>query len=267
MRGAVGMPTFDTPAPVAVTVVLDTGRVRCVATQRRDTAVAVLPAGTSAAAIAAAEQTTIEHGAGLLTVKAPHRAILRPGGGIDVFLEVPAGSSLEVHTVRADIRTEGELGDCRFSTVTGPIHLEHVGALRVSTSGSDVVAGYVAGVVDVQGATASVRLQECAADVAVSTANGGITVVRAAGSVRAKTANGSIRVGELVRGAAELSTARGSVEIGIAAGTAAHVDARSTLGSVHNLLEVRTGPEGFAERVNVHARTWYGTITIQRAMP
>ncbi|GAA3291241.1 hypothetical protein GCM10020218_063580 [Dactylosporangium vinaceum] len=135
------MPTFDTPAPVAVTVVLDTGRVRCVATQRRDTAVAVLPAGTSAAAIAAAEQTTIEHGAGLLTVKAPHRAILRPGGGIDVFLEVPAGSSLEVHTVRADIRTEGELGDCRFSTVTGPIHLEHVGALRVSTSGSDVVAG------------------------------------------------------------------------------------------------------------------------------
>jgi DUF4097 and DUF4098 domain-containing protein YvlB len=261
------MPTFETPAPVAVTVVLDTGRVRVVATARADSAVVVVPAGTGSAAAAAAAQTTIEHAAGALTVKAPHRAILRPGGGIDVLLEVPIGSSLEVRTVRADIRTEGEMGDCRFSTVSGPIALEHVGALHVSTSGSDVVAGRVDGIVDVQAATSSVRLQECAADVVVATANGAITVLRAAGSIRATTANGSIRVAELARGEARLSTARGSVEVGIAAGTAAHVDARSTLGSVHNLLEVRDGPEGFAERVKVHARTWYGQITIQRAMP
>ncbi|WP_432993292.1 DUF4097 family beta strand repeat-containing protein [Dactylosporangium sp. CA-233914] len=261
------MRTFATPGPVAITVVLDSGRVRVVATERKESTVAVLPAGGSSSAAAAAEQTTVEHAAGALTIKAPHRAILRPGGGIDVQLEVPVGSGLEVHTVRADIRTEGELGDCRFSTVTGPIQLEHVGGLRVSTSGSDVVAGLVTGPVDVQGATSSVRLQECAADVEVATSNGGITIVRAAGSVSAKTANGSIRVAELVRGEARLTTARGSVEIGIAAGTAAHVDARSTLGQVHNLLEVRDGPEGFAERVSVHARTWYGTITIQRAMP
>nr|BFE61050.1 DUF4097 family beta strand repeat-containing protein [Dactylosporangium thailandense] len=259
--------TFDTAGPVAVKVVLDTGRVRVVATERPDAAVAVLPAGTSASAVSAAEQTTVEHAAGALTVKAPHRAILRPGGGIDVFLEVPAGSSLEVQTVRADISAQGRLGDCRFGTVSGPIHLEHVGALKVSTSGSDVVAGRVDGVADVQGATSSVRLQDCAADVEVATANGGITIVRAAGSVSAKTANGSIRVGEVSRGKVLLSTARGSIEVGIAAGTAALVDARSTLGSVHNLMAVRGGPEGFAERAEIHARTWYGQITLQRAMP
>src|SRR4051794_23358649 len=117
MRGT-PMPTFDTPAPVAVTVVLDTGRVRVVATARADSAVVVVPAGPSSAAAAAAAQTTVEHAAGALTVTAPHRAILRPGGGIDVLLEVPIGSSLEVRTVRADIRTEGEMGDCRFSTVS-----------------------------------------------------------------------------------------------------------------------------------------------------
>lgn len=261
------MRTFATAGPVAVTVVLDTGRVRVVASDRSDTVVAVLPAGPSASAVNAAEQTTVDHAAGALTVKAPHRAILRPGGGIDVVLEVPRGSSLEVRTVRADIRTEGELGACRFSTVSGPIHLEHVGALKVSTSGSDVVAGRVDGVADVQGATSSVRLQDCAADVEVATANGGITVLRAAGDVSAKTANGSIRIGEVARGQVHVSTARGSIEVGIAAGTAAHVDARSTLGSVHNLLEVRDGPEGFAERVSVYARTWYGQITLQRAMP
>ncbi|WP_433061048.1 DUF4097 family beta strand repeat-containing protein [Dactylosporangium sp. CS-033363] len=261
------MRTFDTPGPVAVKVVLDTGRVRVVATERSASTVAVLPAGTSSSAVAAAEQTTVEHAAGTLTVKAPHRMFLRPGGGIDVHLEVPVGSSLEVQTVRADIRTEGRMGDCRFGTVSGPIQLEHVGALHVSTSGSDVIAGRVDGRAEVSGATASVRLQECAADVEVATANGGITVVRAAGSVSAKTANGSIRVSELSRGKANLSTARGSIEVGIAAGTAAHIDAHSTLGSVHNLLEVRTGPEGFAERVRVFARTWYGQITIQRAMP
>ncbi|MFG2039998.1 DUF4097 domain-containing protein [Dactylosporangium sp. NPDC048998] len=261
------MPTFATPEPVAVKITMDTGRVRVVAGDRADTLVEVRPAGTASSAAADAEQTRVEHAAGALSVTAPKRAFPHPGGGIDVRLELPAGSSLAVSAVLVDVRAEGELGDCRFSTMSGPIRLEGADALHVSTSGSDVVAERVAGPVDVQASTASVRLRECAGDVSVSTANGGVEVARAARSLTAKTANGDIRVGELVRGQAWLTTARGSVDVGIGEGTAAHVDARSTLGSVHNLLEVRDGPDGFAERVTVHARTWYGTITIQRAAP
>ncbi|MGI5239542.1 DUF4097 family beta strand repeat-containing protein [Dactylosporangium sp. CA-139066] len=259
------MPTFATPEPIAVRVVMDTGRVRVVATERADTVVEVRPAGPASSAIAAAEQTTVELAAGALTVAAPHRAFLRPGGGIEVHLQLPAGSGLTVTAVLADVQAEGRLGACRFSTVSGPIRLGETGPLTVSTSGSDVVVERVAGPADVQGATSSVHIRECTEDVTVATANGGIAVTRPSAGVTAKTANGDITVGALLRGEARLTTARGSVDIGIGAGTAAHVDARSRLGSVHNLLEVRDGPAGFAEQATIHARTWYGTITIQRA--
>jgi hypothetical protein len=259
------MPTFATPEPIAVRVVMDSGRVRVVATDRTDTVVEVRPAGPASSARAAAEQTTIELAAGALTVAAPHRAIMRPGGGIEVHLKLPAGSGLTVSAVLADVQAEGRLGACRFSTVSGPIRLQETGPLSVSTSGSDVSVERVAGPADVQGATSSVHIRECTEDVTVGTANGGITVSRPGAGVTAKTANGDISVGALLRGQAWLTTARGSVDIGITDGTAAHVDARSRLGKVHNRLEVREGPDGFAELATVHARTWYGTITIQRA--
>ncbi|GAA4258257.1 DUF4097 family beta strand repeat-containing protein [Dactylosporangium darangshiense] len=261
------MPTFATPEPVAVKVTLDTGRIRVVASERADTVVEVLPAGPASSALAAAEQTRVELAAGALSVTAPHRAFLRPGGGIEVHLQLPAGSGISVSAVWVDVQAEGRLGACRFSTMGGPIRLERTGALSVSTSGSDVAVERVDGPADVQGATSSVQIRECAEDVTVATANGGIVVSRPASGVTAKTANGDIVVGALVRGQAVLTTARGSVEVGIGEGTAVHVDARSRLGSVHNLLEVRDGPDGFAERASVYARTWYGAITVQRATP
>jgi Putative adhesin len=282
------MPTFDTPAPIHVTIKLGAGDLRITAGDRSDTVAEVRPSDdANSDDVRAAEQTRVEYADGRLLVQAPKSwkrySPFSDGGSVDVTIELPAGSQVQGDAAMAALRCEGRMGDCRLKTSAGDIVLGEAGAISLSTTAGDITVDRAAGNAEVTTASGDVRIGtvdgtaviknsngdswvgEAAGDVRLVGANGDIAVDRASGGVTAKTANGSVRVGEVVRGSVVLETAFGDVGVGIGDGTAAKVDASTHYGSVRNEMDASEGPEPSDETAEIYARTAMGDIVIHRS--
>lgn len=281
------MPTFDTPAPISVTVDI-IGDARITASDRTDTVVTVRPRDPSDAADRkAAEQTVVECTDGRLRVSSARRwTRYRPFGGgesVEVTIEVPTGSRLEARSGLGDLHAEGELGASRVKTAMGDIRLDHTGDLRASTGHGDVTVDSVAGDVKATTGTGAIRighvdgeatirnsngetvLGHVTGEVRVKGANGGIAIDRGLASVTAKTANGDIRLHDVHDGSIELETAVGEVEIGVPEGVTAWLDLTARRGSVRNELDDTAAPDSSDRTIEVRARSHRGDIVVHRS--
>ena len=105
------MPVFATPEPIFVTIELNMGDTRIIASDRTDTLVEVSPRDDSKAAdVRAAEQTRVEFSDGRLLVKTTQRSFIGRGSPVDVTIELPAGSQVQGDSGMGDFGGEGELG-------------------------------------------------------------------------------------------------------------------------------------------------------------
>lgn len=288
------MPTFDTPQPILATIEVVAGDLRITAQERTDTVVEVRPSDPSHEPdVHAAEQTRVVMTPDGLLVKGPKQRglprslvgtpLFGKPGSVDVTIGLPAGSRLRADTGIAALRCTGRLAGCQAKTGAGDIELENTGPADLITGAGSISAGVVSGSADVKTGTGSVRLTEIdgpavvrnangetwigavAGDLQVTASNGSVSVDRADGDVTAKTANGSLRIGSVSRGVATLKTSAGKIEVGIAAGTAALVDAQTRTGSVRNGLAATDNPQPSDETAEIHAQTGFGDIIIRRA--
>jgi DUF4097 and DUF4098 domain-containing protein YvlB len=216
------MQQFDTPTPISAVLDLPAGRVQFIAADRADTTVEVLPADASKGRdVRAAEETKVAYGDGVLRIEAPAKnQILGSSGSIEVTVQLPAGSRLEVKAASAEFRAVGRFGDVAFDGAHGAIKLDEA---------------------------ASVRLTALAGDVSVGRLNGPAEI---------STAEGDIRVAEAVRGAVVLRTQAGDVSVGAAQGVSASLDAGTSYGRIQNALKNTGG----AADLTIHATTAYGDI-------
>ena len=281
------MTTFATPDPIAVHVEL-IGDVRITASDRSDTIVTVRPHNEAKAGdVRAAEQTRVEFADGDLLVKMlkSWKRYTPVGGGdaIDVTIELPTGSRVDAESAMGDLRSEGELGDCRFKTAMGSIRLDHTGAVVATTSFGPVAIDRVVGPAEIRTASGDLRVGEIigtayaknsngrteigdvTGDLRVKASNGDILIGRARSSVVAKTANGDVRIGEVDHGTIVIETAAGELAVGIGTGIAAWLDVSSRMGSVRKSLDTTPAPAPDEGKVEVRARTGLGDILISRA--
>ena len=279
------MPTFHTPAPIALTIDLSMGGVRIVASERADTVVSIEPGDPSREAdIRDAEQTLVEHADGRLLIRAPKRfSLFNRGSSVAVTVHVPVGSTLHLVAAMGELQVSGTLGECRVKLSMGSLHLERTGPVHLSTSMGDVSVDHVQGAADITTGSGSVRIGAvegpavvknsngatwigiAGSGLRVSAGNGDIVVDRAGGGVEAKSANGDIRLLSVARETVSLQTAAGALEVGIAAGSAAWLDVRSAFGRVESSLQPSDSPDASAETVEVRGRTSYGDIIVRRA--
>ncbi|MGW4644485.1 DUF4097 family beta strand repeat-containing protein [Sphaerisporangium sp. NPDC004334] len=217
------MQNFDTPAPISAVLDIPAGRVRFIAADRADTAVEVLPADAgNRRDVKVAEQTKVEYRDGVLRIEASAKnQFVGPSGSIEVTVQLPAGSQVEVKAASAEFRGVGRLGDVVFDGQQASIKLDE---------------------------TASARLTTLAGDISVGRLNGPAEI---------RTSKGDIRVAEAVRGTVVLRTEAGEVSVGAAAGVSASLDAGTSFGRVHNSL---MNTEGAAAQLTIHATTAYGDI-------
>ena len=283
------MPTFDTREPITVNLEIGVGEIRVAAGDRTDTVVEVRPADPAKKGdVTAAEQTRVEYADGVLRIKGPkgwrHYSFRGGGEAIAVQIELPAGSSVRGETGVATLRATGRLGECRYKSGAGDIHIEEAGAVSLKAAAGDITVGRAAGTCDIATASGTVRLGtvdgpaavknsngdteigEITGDLRVSAANGKISVERAQATVAATTANGDIRLGEVARGAVVARTAYGRIDVGIRDGVAAWLDLNTTFGKVHNDLDAAERPAPGEDVVELKARTAYGDITIRRSL-
>jgi len=282
------MRTFDTPEPISVTVELGVGDIRIVASDRADTVVEVRPNDPAKKSdVTAAEQTRVEYANGSLLVKAPKRwkqySFWGGGESIDVQIDLPAGSHVRGEAALAALRCTGRLGECRYKTGVGDIHVDQAGPVILRTGAGDIAVdraldhaevttgsgavriGIIDGTAVVKNSNGDTWIGNVTGDLRVSGANGEIVVDQSHAAVAAKTANGGVRLHEVARGAVLAETARGSVDIGIRAGVAAWLDLKTGYGSVRNDLDAAERPEPGEDAVEVRAHSSYGDITVSRS--
>ncbi len=215
------MQMFDTPAPVSAVLDIPAGRIRFIAADRADITVEVLPADASKSRdVKAAEQTTVEYGAGVLRIKAKNR-ILGNSGSIEVTAQLPAGSRIEAKAASAEFRGVGRLGDVAFEGAQGSVELDEAASARLTTVAGDVSVG------------------------------------RLGGPAEISTLKGDIHIAEAMHGTVVLRTLAGEVSVGAARGVSASLDAGTTCGRIHNALK---NTDGAAAGLNIHATTTHGDI-------
>ncbi|MEV4947662.1 DUF4097 family beta strand repeat-containing protein [Streptomyces sp. NPDC053755] len=280
------MPSFDTPEPITVSAHVEGGAIRFSAGDRLDTLVDVRPRDPKKDQdVRTAERTEVSYSGGVLTVRTPKSTLLGLGrtGIVDVLVELPTGSRIDMTGAWAQVLGEGRLGEVRVKTSSGDVRLDTTGPLHLKASHGSITVDRVEGTADIT--TSSGRLRVGLVDGAavlknshgtttvgaatgelrVSGANGDIEIGRAEDSVTATTAHGALRVAEVARGAVQLETSYGAIEVGIRAGTAAWLDVSSDRGQVRNTLTASDAPEGPEDTVKVRARTRWGNIDVRRA--
>lgn len=281
------MPTFDTPAPITVSLELSVGDVRIEAGDRTDTVVDVRPGDPNKKGdVAAAQQTRVDYTDGRLTIRGPkgRRAFnFRGGDSIDVHVNLPAGSSLRAEAGVVHLRATGPLGECRVKAGCGEIRIDEAGPVRLGMGAGDIILGRSTGHTELTSGSGALRIGtvdgtaviknangetvvgEITGDLRVKSANGKITVDRAHATVAARTAMGDIRLGEVHRGGVVAETGFGSVEVGVADGVAAWLDLGTRFGAVNNELDAADRPPPGEHTVEVRADTAMGDITVRRA--
>ena len=277
------MPAFDTPEPISVTAHVGAGSVRFIASDRPDTVVEVLPGGKRGRDVRAAEQTEVTYANGELSVRTRERTFIGPTGTVEVTVELPTGSRVDVGGSRVQVFGEGGLGEARVKTSVGDVRLDAAGPLKVTVSHGSISIDRVAGGAEITTSSGSLRIGTVhgpavlknshgstvvgvvTGELRVNGANGDIDIECAEGDVVATTAHGTLRAAEVVRGSVQLETSYGAIEVGVREGTAAWLDVSSERGHVRNTLTASGAPEQSEETVKVRARTRYGNIDVRRA--
>ncbi|GAA2431812.1 DUF4097 family beta strand repeat-containing protein [Streptomyces glaucus] len=280
------MPSFDTPGAISVTAYVQAGSIQFTASDRPDTVVEVRPRDPKKEQdVRAADQTEIGYASGVLTVRTPKPPLLGLGrtGTVDVTVDLPTGSHVEMTGAWAQVLGEGRLGEVRVKTSSGDVRLDTTGPLQLTASHGSVAVDRVEGPAEITTSSGSLRVGlvdgsavlknshgtttvgAATGELRVRGANGDIDIARAEDSVTAATAHGTLRVGEVVRGTVQLETSYGAIEVGVREGTAAWLDVSSGSGQVRNALTASETPERTEDTVKVHARTRHGNIDIRRA--
>jgi hypothetical protein len=276
------MPAFDTPGPIAATVVVGGAQVRVTASDRTDTVVLVEPIDqASQSDVRVASKTKVGFAGGQLSVKTT--ASGDQDGSVVITIDLPAGSSLVAYLAHSSVQADGSFGECELHMASGRVQLDRISALQANIAAGEVTIGHIAERANIDGAAFTMRISEvedtvklsgsggqtwighASADLDLSSGHGGFDIDRADGSVTARTGDGAIRIGRLTRGQAELMNGSGNIEVGITEGTAARVDAHSERGTVRNSVPSQENPGPSDSKVTVHARTRHGDIIIQRA--
>lgn len=179
----------------------------------------------------------------LIKVKVPRNS----NGGIssDLSISVPVASSLQVHTVSADITVSDVEGEQELESVSGDVETE--------AHASDIELGSVSGDVEVQGDNQTIRsrLNTVSGDIETDSLAGEISAESVSGDVSAvngsfvraslNTVNGEIvyHAELLDDGRMDVETVNGSVDIEFDGDVSARFDIETFNGSIRNCF----GPE------------------------
>jgi DUF4097 and DUF4098 domain-containing protein YvlB len=264
---------------------VDAGSIQFTASDRLDTVVEVQPRDPKRDQdVRSADQTEVTYASGALSIRTPkQRNPLGRTGTVDVTVELPAGSQVEVTGAWTQVLGEGRLGQVRVKTSSGDVRFDTTGPLQLTASHGSITVDRIEGPAEITTSSGSLRVGTvdgpavlknshgtttvgaATGDLRVSGSNGDIDIERAESSVAATTAHGTLRVAEVASGTVQLETSYGAIEVGIREGTAAWLDVSSGRGQVRNTLETSETPEKTEDTVEVRARTRWGNIDVRRS--
>jgi DUF4097 and DUF4098 domain-containing protein YvlB len=274
------MEVFETPGAVSLRIRIPSGRVVIGTTDEPHTEVELVPIGRRGED--AIEQIQISHeersGRHIITIEQRNRIQWGPiqitwGGDVEVRVNCPVGTELDLSGASTDLRAEGTYGKVSARTASGDIRLGEVnGKLEVKTASGDVklervesdnaTLATVSGDVEVGHAEGDLKLRTVSGDVGLGVARGPVTISTTSGDVKLE----SLEAGEL-----RIQSVSGDSRIGVGRGTRIWVDASSLSGDLTSELTmgddtpVEESDEQPRDIVPVHVKTVSGDVLIVRA--
>jgi DUF4097 and DUF4098 domain-containing protein YvlB len=161
----------------------------------------------------------------------------------DLVIKVPAGSSLAVNTVSADVRSQGVRGSQRLQSVSGDIQTE--------AAAEDVECKTVSGDVTVTGTGQPGLLT-------VTTVSGNATVTRVAGEVNGNTVSGNFTIATGDTSRSRLRSTSGDLGFKGRVAADARIDFESISGDVRLDFEGPVGAEFDVSSFNGEIRNCFG---------
>lgn len=196
------MSTFQTPAPIAAVLDVPAGRIQVIAADRADTTVEIRPADASRSRdVTAANEAVVDYADGVLRVAvAAKNQYFGPAGSVEVTVQLPAGSGVEVTAAGVEVRAVGRVGELALTGAQADVSVDEAAGARVDISAGDVTIGRLTGPADIT------------------------------------TVKGDIRITEARRGTVTLRTTAGNVTVGAAAGVSAAMNAHTGYGHIEQAL-------------------------------
>jgi putative adhesin len=262
------MRTFDTPQPITAHIESAAGHVRLSASDRSDTVVEVRPCNDSRAAdVRAAERTRVDFVRDTLNVSVgrwgPFGART---GAVDITVELPSRSRLDISVASAHVQASGDYADCRLASASGDLSVALVdGNLRADSASGRIAVEAANGRGSISTASGDATIGALDGDLKFQAASGRLGVDRFRGSLTARTASGGVAVATAIHGEISAQTASGDVEVGVAAGTAARLDIITGSGVVTNEMQPSDGPADGDDTLVINVRTASGDVAVRRS--
>jgi DUF4097 and DUF4098 domain-containing protein YvlB len=276
---------FDTTGPINLKVELRVGDVTLVAGDGPTTTVRLLPHSRGGEELA--ERFTVEaHGNDLLVSAPKQRDGFWGFGGkdsVDVEVELPSGSTVDVKTGSGDVGSTGLMGDVRAATGSGELSFHEVRSADLKSGSGDITLRSASGDADVRTGSGDITVGSAGARLDLVSGSGDISLRRSVGAVKAKTGSGDLQIGastgdlELMTGTGDVSlaavhggevrakTGTGDVTIAVAHGVAAYLDLNTVTGDVDIALEEASGPGDAEARAQLVVHSGSGDILVKRA--
>jgi hypothetical protein len=172
------------------------------------------------------------------------------GGGVDVHVTLPSGSSVEIATASGDSEIQGDVVHVKAATASGDVDVA-----------SDVVT------LDVKSASGDVRAHRVDERMECQNASGNVKCTGAASTTVIRTASGDVDVVATMAGDISVRAVSGDVRIAVALGLAVDVKGTSVSGDMASSIALDAEGDGASasETVTIEITTVSGDVHIDRA--
>lgn len=276
---------FDTTGPISLKVEVQQGDITLRVTEGTSTLVRLVPSGKGGAELA--ERFTVESRGDAVVVLAPkERGSVFSFGkrdSVDVEIDLPEGSTLDLRTGSGDVRGTGRFGDVQAATGSGDVTFDDLGSAELKSGSGDLKARAVRGELRAKTGSGDIELEATHGPVDLVSGSGDVSLRRAEAPVRAKTGSGDVSIGasaadvEVMTGTGDVQlaavhggevrakTGTGDVSIGIASGVAAYLDLNTVTGDVKIDLDETDGPGDSEAQASLSVHSGSGDIKVRRA--
>jgi DUF4097 and DUF4098 domain-containing protein YvlB len=276
---------FDTTGPINLKVELLVGDVTLTPTDAPSTTVRLVPHGRGGEELA--EKFTVEAHGDDVVVLSPKK---RDGffgfgfkGSVDVEIDLPTSSAVDVRTGAGDVTAGGLLGGTRAGTGAGDLTFHEVGVsefksgsgditvraasgdLAAKTGSGDVSIGTAGGRLDLVSGSGDIEVRRPSGPAKAKTGSGDLTFEASAGDLDLMTGTGDVRLGAVHGGEVRARTGTGDVTIGVANGVAAYLDLNSVTGDVDVDLDASEAPAESEAQASLTVHSGSGDIHVKRA--
>jgi hypothetical protein len=242
--------SFAATEPLEVRIWLVSGEIRL---ETHDGAEATVELeGLNARGERAVEEASVSLSGRELSVEIDRRSGFRISVGrgpeVRATVRVPHGSTLETHSVSADLTAEGSYAQASVKSVSGDVRVTSVdGDVEVKAISGDLWVGRAGG-----------RLE-------ANTVSGDIFAGEVGRGARVKTISGDQALDSVTEGDVALQSVSGDIRVGIAPGAAVWMDVKSVSGKTSSEMLVGDEPPAAEGRkVELRANSVSGDIRIAR---